>query len=131
MKKVRVIRIRFESKEIEIDDSDSVKRRSFDNAQPHLLEAQQASLNYMEQIARAIKGPLKTGDILGEIIDGEMMTEETETIIDEIESCAKAKWIPIRDLNQEGYAKEFVVFLMSQEKWGEIKEKIKRNLKKD
>lgn len=69
MKKVRVIRIRFEVKEIEIDDSDAIKRRAFDNAQSYWMKVQQSSLNYMEQIARAIKGPLKIDDIPGEIID--------------------------------------------------------------
>ena len=50
-----------------------------------------------------------------------------ESIIGDLERSAKAKWIPIRDLEQEGYAEEYIVFLLKKKEWSNIKEMI-RNL---
>lgn len=48
-----------------------------------------------------------------------------ETIIGDLERSAKAKWIPIRDLEQEGYAEEYIVFLVKRSGWNKLKEMIR------
>lgn len=53
------------------------------------------------------------------------MKKKNEEIINELERSAKAKWIPIRDLEQEGYAEEYIVFLVKKKEWTKLKEMIR------
>jgi hypothetical protein len=48
-----------------------------------------------------------------------------DSIIGDLERNAKAKWIPIRDLEQEGYADEYIVFLVRKSEWDKLKEMIR------
>ena len=54
-----------------------------------------------------------------------LMKKKNEEIINEMERSAKAKWIPIRDLEQEGYAEEYIVFLLKKKEWINIKKMIR------
>ena len=52
------------------------------------------------------------------------MKEKNENIINEIERSAKAKWIPIRDMQKDGYSEEYIVFLLPKKEWENLKKLI-------
>lgn len=53
------------------------------------------------------------------------MKEKNEKIINELECYIKAKWIPLRGLEQEGHAEEYIVFLLKKSEWYRLKEQIR------
>lgn len=53
------------------------------------------------------------------------MKDKNEQIINELERDIKAKWIPMRDLEQEGYTEEYIVFLVKKKDWIKLKEMIR------